>query len=305
MQEAMKKLKTSRKTFQKRAIGVLTRLMSEDSKNPVEKSVPSSHLIPLIPFGNPVVHLDLVPVDSFQQLAKVSYSLKVIDLIYEENFDLKNEKIALLNKLSCQKEDVEKLATQVTDLSLRNTELSITVQQLKKENAELKEANNYLKIRLALIEADLEKVNNKFLRLSLREAMRSLENYCVLEAIGQKRMVTEGIYTWGKLKPLLSADQELKQKVDQVLVENSLTVEHMSALAYFKQKGDRIVHDEYVISITAWFYVLTCRSKAVSKESLYDPIETDADLQKKKEQLLATLEFFCQKHSKSFGISPL
>lgn len=217
---------------------------------------------------------------------------------------MKNENIALLKKLSCQKEDVDALSTQVTDLNLRNTELGITVQQLKKENEALREANNELKLRLALIEADLEKVNNKFLRLSLREAMRSLENYCVMEAIGQERMVDDGIYTWGQLKPFLVNDPTLKLKMDQVLEENSLTVQHMNALTFFKKKGDRIVHDEYVIDI-AVSLVSFFRSKAVSKESLYDPIEADSTLQARKEQLLISLESFCQKYSKGFGVSPL
>lgn len=101
----------------------------------------------------------------------------------------------------------------------------------------MREANNELKLRLAVIEADLEKVNHKFLGLSLREAMRSLEKYCVLEVIGHARMVDDGIYAWDQLKPLLPIDASLKQKMDEVLKGNSLTIDHLSALTFSRRKA--------------------------------------------------------------------
>lgn len=124
----------------------------------------------------------------------------------------------------------------------RNNSWSQQIELLQAENKEKKERNERLKEKLASLEEKVARLEANVNRISLREAMRALENYCVYEILGSKaQMKNRRVYTLPQLQQLSERDANVRESLEKF---TKLSEEDINNLIYFKELGDRFIHAE-------------------------------------------------------------
>lgn len=173
----------------------------------------------------------------------------------------------------------------VVGLRQENEQLRATLTRLEKENEVFSQRVGQLEQSLKKITTDLTSVKTNVASLTLREVMRSLENYCVLEVLGSKtQMKNRKIYSFGQLKNCTDTDVQAQFKGWNKLTENDI-----NTLTYFKEVGDAFAH----------------KCSVTKKEDLFLPKAEDDEDQQTKIKLLTLLEGYCNNAKKPFGVGPL
>lgn len=213
----------------------------------------------------------------------------------QDNEQLRKENHDLLIQYKDRVDEIHELEVRLKELDQLHRK---DIAALQKENEILKQLNKELTEKLSLLEEKVTTLEANVSRLSLREAMRALENYCVYEVLESKnKMVRTKVYTISALVKLAQKDPNVKTRLAQF---TDLTDEDFMYLKYFKEVGDEIVHKEYVklVETDSYSHISYVSS---SKEALLTLEEDDQDAQRSKEKMLTLLETYCKKHSKPFG----
>jgi len=206
--------------------------------------------------------------------------------LFMDNELLKKENKDLLYQLAEQGKEINLLKEVTTSLSRDNNRLETEIENLKKDNDILKKTNANLKQELDIMKKDITELKDKISKveipLSLREAMRALENYCVLEIIGSKsQMIKSSAFTLFDVEKLAKNNFDVADKLKKF---NKLSSKDISYLRFFKKNGDNCAHGDL---------------SSLSANQLFDPQEDEMECQQSKQKMLLLLETYCKEAKKT------
>lgn len=194
-------------------------------------------------------------------------------LLSEQNEKL-NEEIRLF------KEENEELKREIQLLKEENEELKREIQLLKEEKDELKQKNSNFEERIATLE-------NVTQPISLREAMRILENKICFNISGSMKKYRNN-YSFQKIRS--GEDEQLKANLQEKFNQLGLTSDHLTILDYLKDSGDFVAHKPPSMLISEWRIIVKT---------------LDQDIQTLTDDLLSALSTFCpfpERESDSWNI---
>jgi len=223
-------------------------------------------------------------------VAILSTQTSTIAQLRQENEYLKGKRDELLNKVeeyadrlaqTNQKHDL--LETTVVDLREENKELKKEniglhqeIDELKNENKGLHQEIADLRAKCNELENEMEELRKMCCSISIREALRALENYLAVNILGSKsRVRKEGVFTLATL-----LESKYYTQVPKEFVEAA------GLFAFWKDTGDYIVH--------------TANNSVTSDELLKIFLEYAED-----EEEQATAKFFVEKlneYANSYGL---
>jgi regulator of replication initiation timing len=206
-------------------------------------------------------------------MSLTSFTLDVGALI-EENRKLKLENDDMKKQLKAKDVEISEL------ISYRKS-----VDELQEENRKLKQENADLKQRIAVLEEKVVRLETTLCNIDVREAIRSLENYIVLDVLGSKtQMVNRNIYTISDLK---KTEEYQKSKWHQQK-ENKI----FNLINYFKKSGDIVIHNGELKSNQE-------ELAAHMREHISDL--GDEEYESVVEEMVLLLSTYCETYKKPFG----
>jgi len=261
------------------------------NKNPMNTSEGTTNPPGIISIDDRTV-LATIIADLHIQLSDREFKLRAA---LEEKAQAEKKYLKLLESDEEQKSRITNLMVQLADAKTQYEEVSRRCQQLEAQNAELKQqiADLHKKlgeqqVKIDKLEINLNQTIDKISSVSLREAMRVLDNYLVREILGSKnQMIKHGVYTINQVAKCKEPTIQTKY----IAWQNGnppVSVDDINYIKYFKETGDTIVHKEW-------------RNR--SKEELHSPKDGVADIQQSKEKMLELLENYCSKEGVDFGYS--
>jgi len=203
--------------------------------------------------------------------------------------ELEGEKQSLYQRFTEQDTQIKLIQATSARLMKDNADLETEIKALHEENRLLKEKISILTKENMDLKTRLEVVEEKIFTLTLREAMRALETFCVLEILGSKnQMRAKQVYTFKELQILAAKDNQVSQRLKAF---TKLSIDDIDNLTYFKKLGDGVAHDKLMQPIT-------------KPEELYLPEETEPEFQASKKKLLDLLANYCSDAKVKFGQPP-
>lgn len=190
-----------------------------------------------------------------------------------ENRFLRTENQLLKSQLKLKDEEIVEILQRLNQLD-----------DVVEENRILKEENESLRNRVEALERVIH-------RISVREAMRALENYIVLETLGSKnQMRSRKIYTAKQLSKKIEEDSDIKDSLlNSQWKDNYNTV--FDFIDYFKNLGDTIVHDGDITKDNLYHVLVDGEYEEHELESIRFMVDQ--------------LDIYCNDHNKPYGKGPL
>mmetsp|Transcript_18400 Transcript_18400/g.26523 ORF Transcript_18400/g.26523 Transcript_18400/m.26523 type:complete len:286 (+) Transcript_18400:34-891(+) len=202
-------------------------------------------------------------------------------IIHNENAQLKLVNGAIAEKLNGLSSEVVKLTEKNRELHAKaisdhllveqNDNLRQTLEELKKENVMLKIENEILRNKLNDYEkriSELEARENDYEKriseleardepITVREAVRILEAYICLEAVGgSKTKFKNGNHNFDAISK--TSDPKVTAKLANILSVRGLSKDHLATISYLKDCGDFGAHasrpamtkEEWIVALT-------------------------------------------------------
>jgi hypothetical protein len=221
--------------------------------------------------------------------------INVVRSLGIEYSSLVQEKANLLLNLKekNQKDEQSKqLEIKLSDHAQKNIKISelksliVTLKQenelLKEEIKELKEQREMLLGRLDKVEATLTTAQARDKPISIREAMRILENHICFTAAGSKNRYGK-FFSFSRIEQ--RGDSDVQAALAKTLADLGLTSDHCDRLDFLKEEGDNAAHHRPVLTVDEW-------NTALQEEDDEEKQQQNIDI-----DLLAALMQYCPPHA--------
>mmetsp|Transcript_18402 Transcript_18402/g.26528 ORF Transcript_18402/g.26528 Transcript_18402/m.26528 type:complete len:272 (+) Transcript_18402:34-849(+) len=188
-------------------------------------------------------------------------------IIHNENAQLKLVNGAIAEKLNGLSSEVVKLTEKNRELHAKaisdhllveqNDNLRQTLEELKKENVMLKIENEILRNKLNDYEKRISELEARDEPITVREAVRILEAYICLEAVGgSKTKFKNGNHNFDAISK--TSDPKVTAKLANILSVRGLSKDHLATISYLKDCGDFGAHasrpamtkEEWIVALT-------------------------------------------------------
>jgi len=184
---------------------------------------------------------------NFKVILNENTQLKLVNgVIAEKLNELPSDVVKLLKKrgITCH------ILVEQNDIILRQT-----LEELKKENLILKTENEMLRNKLNDYDKRISELEGRVETITFREAVRILEGYICLEAVGgSKTKFKRGNRNFDAISK--SSDTKVTAGLAKILIVRGLSKGHLATISYLKDCGDfdsrpaMMTKEEWIVALT-------------------------------------------------------